>query len=386
MRWLEHEAESNQARGDDEMGFLHRLFGARTPERWAAENRVLHRLGYVPPPTAVQWISTRACDLHCPHCYSHAGRRSHDELTTDEARRLIVDELVTLERPTFVIAGGETLLRHDLSEVVGYAAERRVPWAIHTHGGHVERLIGLFERHPPIMAAISLDGPRAYHDAFRGKEGSFDAALAAMRALKRAGCPEVVAGTTITAQNADLLLDMVPTILDSGADSWGFHLVTPEGRADENRHILPTARQLRRVAALGRRLRSVLHVELDNEWGSAGEDDCFYRDDPFVCGAGRFSFVVSATGEVMACTTTDPAESQGNVRDRSLAEIWANGFEAFRTPGDPLRSDARDCWLQTRNGVSCRGAAFLGAPDTLAPHASPAAPATPAAAAARLVV
>jgi radical SAM protein with 4Fe4S-binding SPASM domain len=349
------------------MGLLHRLFGRRTPEVWQAEMRLLHRLGYVRPPLAVQWISTSACDLTCPHCYSHAGRRQHAELTTHEARTLIIDELVKLDRPTFVIAGGETLLRKDFPEVITYAHARKVPWAIHTHGGRVEQHLDVFERCPPVMAAVSVDGPREYHDRFRGKKGSFDAALRAIEALKRTGCREVVAGTTITRENADLLADMLPDVLGSGADSWGFHLMTPEGRAGQHTDLLPTPHQLRRVAAFGRRMRSLFHVELDNEWGSAGADDCFYRDEPFLCGAGRISCVVSATGEVMPCTTTDHAESQGNVRDRRLSDIWADGFAAFRSGADAVKSDCDDCWLQTRHGHSCRPAFYLDLFDGGAP-------------------
>jgi radical SAM protein with 4Fe4S-binding SPASM domain len=338
------------------MGILHRLLGRRTRDVWRAETRLLHRLGFVQPPRAVQWISTSACDLHCPHCYSHAGRKNRGELTTEEAQRLIIDELVRLERPTFVIAGGETLLRRDFAVVVGYAHRQQVPWAIHTHGGRVEELLDVFEPFPPVMAAVSLDGPRDYHDAFRGKVGSFDAALRAIRALKRIGVGEVVAGTTITRGNADLLADMLPLVIRSGADSWGLHLMTPEGRAADHLDLLATARQLRRVAAFARRMRAVFRIELDNEWGSAGGDDCFYRDSAFQCGAGRSTCVVSATGEVMPCTTTDLAESQGNVRDRPLSEIWADGFAAFRSAGHRLKSDCDDCWLQTRHGHSCRGA------------------------------
>ena len=52
------------------------------------------------------------------------------------------------------------------------------------------------------------------------------------------------------------------------------------------------------------------------------------------------------------------AESAGNIRDRPLRRIWAEGFERFRAPGDALRSDCNDCWLQTRNGHSCRKPAF----------------------------
>jgi radical SAM protein with 4Fe4S-binding SPASM domain len=341
------------------MGILHRLVGSQARAIWRVEARLLNRLGYVQPPIAVQWISTAMCDLTCPHCYSRAGKKASGELTTREAQTLIIDELVKLNRPTFVIAGGETLLRHDFPEIIAYAHRRGVPWAIHTHGGRVEQLYDVFAKYPPVMASISVDGPCDYHDAFRGKVGSFAAALRAMAALKHAGVPEVVASTTINRTNADLLADMAPAILTSAADSWGFHLMTPEGRASEHPELLPTPRQLRRAASFARRFRALFHVELDNEWGSGGADDCFYRDSTFTCGAGRISCVVAATGDVMPCTTTDARESQGNVRERPLHDIWARGFAPFRTPGHGIASDCDDCWLNTRHGVSCRSAFTL---------------------------
>jgi len=338
------------------MGILQRFFGRNAKDVWRVEARLMERLAWVSPPVAVQWISTSACDLSCDHCYSNAGKRSHGELTTREAKELLVDALVDMGRPTFVIAGGETLLRKDFAEIVAHVHKRRIPWAIHTHGGHVEKHIEVFEKHPPVMAAVSIDGPREYHDAFRGKKGSFDSAMRAIKALKRAGVREVVAGTTIQRTNADLVADMTRDILASEADSWGFHLMAPEGRAGVHLELLPTRHQLRRIAGLGRRLRAVFHVELDNEWGSAGDDDSLYRDDAFACGAGRFSCVVSATGEVMPCTTTDASESAGNIRERSLAQIWKTGFGAFRRDGDEPESDCDDCWLNTRHGHSCRSA------------------------------
>src|SRR4029450_10701383 len=100
--------------------------------------------------------------------YSHAGRKTSGELSTAEAKTLLVDELVKLDRPTFVIAGGEALLRKALAEIVEDAHKNKVPWALHSHGGRFEHLFDVFQQFPPVMAAISLDGPREYHDAFRG--------------------------------------------------------------------------------------------------------------------------------------------------------------------------------------------------------------------------
>jgi radical SAM protein with 4Fe4S-binding SPASM domain len=339
------------------MGILHRFYAAHASRVWRTETQLLSKLGLVRPPEAVQWLATSACDLACPHCYSKAGKRDPNELTVDEAKERIVDELVHLGRPMFVVAGGEALLRPDLPDVLAHVGARRVPWSMHTHGGFVLKHRALFEKHPPRMVAVSLDGPREFHDAFRGRAGSFDRALEAIRTLVDIGVREVVAGTTVTRANADLLEDLLPTVIASGAHAWGMHLFVPEGRGVEHRALVPSRDQLRRVAAFVRRRRAVFDVELDNEWGGAGDDDVYYRAQPFHCGAGRFSMVVGPTGEVMPCTTTDVRESQGNVRTTPLSTIWAKGFARFRSHQHEDGA-VHDCWLQTRNGNSCRDAAF----------------------------
>jgi MoaA/NifB/PqqE/SkfB family radical SAM enzyme len=249
-------------------------------------------------------------------------------------------------------------LRRDMPQLIEHAVARGLPYAIHTHGAHVERLRDVFAAHPPDLAAISLDGVEAEHDRFRGRAGSFAAALRAIRMLAECGCPEIVVGTTVTRQNADHMAALHPIVVASGAHTWGMHLFAPEGRGAEHRALLPTADQLRRVVEFVRRRRSSFHVELCNEWGSAGADDVYLRDQPFACGAGRISFVIASNGDVMPCTTTDAAEREGNVRERPLHEIWARGFTRFRRPGTDPALDPRECWLQTRNGVEIRKDAF----------------------------
>lgn len=340
------------------MGHLHRFFARNATRIWEVETRVMRRLGWVRPPAAVQWITTSACELECPHCYSHAGSRAEGELTTDEAKRFVVDELVAMGCPQLVLAGGEPLLRRDFAEIVAYCASRGVGWSLHTHGRLVRRQLDVFRRYPPKMVAVSIDGPEAFHDGFRGRAGTYAEAMAAIRALSEIPGVEVIVGTTVTRRNADLLADLQPAVMASGAHGWGLHLFAPEGRGAEHRALVPTPAQLRRVAAFARRRRGSVHVELDNEWGSAGPDDAFYRDDPFLCGAGRFTCVVSVTGEVVPCTTTDVAESEGNVRERPLSALWAAGFGRFRSAGDAQCSDGGDCWLQVRNDNSCRISAF----------------------------
>ncbi len=337
------------------MGLLHRAYARSTTDVWNTEGRLLHSLGLVRRPVAAQWLVTAACDMKCPHCYSAAGKRVAGELSTQEARRLIIDPLVELGCPLLVLAGGELLLRPDVPELVEYARSRGLDWAMHTHGMHVRRHRALFDRHPPVLAAISLDGDRSFHDAFRGREGSFDAALDAAAILSEAGCPEVVLGTTVTRDNADHIADLFPLVNESRANSWGLHLFAPEGRGHDHAELLPTPGQLRRVAAFARRRRGRMPIELCNEWGSAGKEDLYYRDQPFTCGAGSISLVISATGDVLPCTTTDPSEREGNVRQTPLTSLWTQRFDRFRSQAALVSGE---CWLQSRNGQRCAEHAF----------------------------
>lgn len=337
------------------MGLLHRALAGSIAEVWETQNRLLHTAGLVRRPVAAQWLVTAACDLKCPHCYSEAGRRATNELSTEEAKRLVIDPLVELGCGMLVLAGGELLLRRDIPELVDYAASRGMAWAMHTHGGHVPRFAELMRTHPPALAAISLDGDRSFHDAFRGRDGSFDAALLAAEVLADAGCREVVLGTTVTADNADAIADMYPLVASSRAHSWGLHLFAPEGRGHDHAELFPSPAQLRRVAAFARRRRSMFPIELCNEWGSAGVEDLYYRDQPFTCGAGSISLVISASGDLLPCTTTDPSEREGNVRQTPLPELWRSRFTDFRTGEALVRGE---CWLQSRNGVQCSKSAF----------------------------
>ena len=346
------------------MSHLHRFYARHAARVWQLEGNWLAATGTFRSPAAIQWMATGACDLACNHCYSASGHRLPDELDTEEALAL-VDEIAALGTETLVIAGGEPLIRRDLDRVVAHAVASGLQWSLHTHGGLVMRRRALFEQFPPSLVAVSLDGPRRVHEQLRGP-GSFARAVGAIRFLRtETKTRQVIAGTTVNRTNADALADMVPTVIASQAHAWGLHLFAPEGRGAEHRELLPTPTQLRRVAAFTRRMRRVMDVDLDNEWGSAGDLDPFYRDQPFLCGAGRFTAVIAANGDMMPCTTTDPSESEGNVRTHSLGEVWRSGFRRFRSHGDRSCSDGADCWLQTRNGNSCRADAFGIEPEPL---------------------
>ncbi|MDX1577893.1 MAG: radical SAM protein, partial [Gemmatimonadota bacterium] len=71
-------------------------------------------------PFLVIWETTQACDLACKHCRAEARPERHpDELTTDEAKRLLED-IRRFGRLIFVFSGGDALKRSDIAELTRF--------------------------------------------------------------------------------------------------------------------------------------------------------------------------------------------------------------------------------------------------------------------------
>ncbi|TEU13565.1 MAG: radical SAM protein [Anaerolineales bacterium] len=130
----------------------------------------------------VVWNSTKACNLHCIHCYYSANARSApDELTTAEAKAFI-DDLAAFGAPVLLFSGGEPLLRDDLFELGAYAAERGIRAVISTNGTLIERKVAQQIKEAGFSyVGVSLDGIGETNDRFRGVRGAFDAALRGIR-------------------------------------------------------------------------------------------------------------------------------------------------------------------------------------------------------------
>ncbi len=136
----------------------------------------------------VVWNSTKACNLHCVHCY-YTARTQPDpgELTTLEAKAMI-DGLAAFRAPVFLFSGGEPLLREDLFELGAYAVEHGLRTVISTNGTLIDRKAALRIKEAGFSyIGISLDGIAETNDRFRGMTGAFDAALRGIRACTDAG-------------------------------------------------------------------------------------------------------------------------------------------------------------------------------------------------------
>lgn len=267
---------------------------------------------------------TNRCNFRCEYCHIPLQRR--DEMSTAEWCAAI-DELRGAGMGRASLIGGEPLLRKDIGAIIAHLRGASVHAAMNTNGWFVEDRIEDVARLD--LVCVTLDGPRAVHDAQR-HPGSYDRALAAIEALRRRGVP-VVTMTVLTLRGieaVDHVLDVASAMgfkaffqLEHDAD---VDVLLPVARRTSDAGVASVARTLLDRKRAGRPVGNatpLLEVHLRERY-LGGCDTCY---------AGMYYGYVMSDGTVAPCLLTQSQVPQGNGR----ALGFARAFEALRPPTGP---------------------------------------------------
>lgn len=188
-----------------------------------------------PTGPVVIWNLIRRCNLTCKHCYSlSADTDFKGELSLDEIAVTMAD-LKSFGVPGLILSGGEPLLRPDIFEIAALAKGFGFYAGLSSNGTLIDKSMARKIADSGFdYVGVSLDGIGAVHDAFRRKEGAFDASLAGVRFLAEVG---VKAGLrfTMTEANADQLPAMLELVRREGASKFYFSHLNYAGRGNTNR-------------------------------------------------------------------------------------------------------------------------------------------------------
>jgi AdoMet-dependent heme synthase len=185
-------------------------------------------------PFIVIWETTRACALACVHCRADAiPRRDPDELTTEEACRLI-DQVKAFGDPSplFVLTGGDPMWRRDLVDIVGYASSRglRVALTPSGTGAPTKARLEALQRAGLSRVAVSLDGPDAdTHDRFRGVRGSYMYTMKIIDAVTELNLPLQI-NTTVSRTTLPRLREMADRVAGFSLTLWAVFFLIQTGR------------------------------------------------------------------------------------------------------------------------------------------------------------
>jgi radical SAM protein with 4Fe4S-binding SPASM domain len=296
----------------------------------------------------IAYNCTQRCNLRCLHCYSSSGANLSlaDELTTDEAKRLL-SQLAEVNCPAVLFSGGEPLLRNDLFELLAEAKRLKLRTVISTNGTLLDsKTAGKLSDVGVSYVGISIDGSEEFHDSFRQAKGSFKAALSGIENCKKAGLKTGLR-FTITKANSD----QVPVVFDIAASTnvrriCFYHLIRT-GRAKTLEDQLLTAE----------RTRAVLDVIIKktNEYAKKGFVDevltvgnhadgpyllvrmqkeknrNFHKAKEFLLAGGG-----NRIGEKIGCVGWDGSVYPdqfwrnyflGNIKDKTFRQIWENSAQ-----------------------------------------------------------
>src|SRR5579872_1656600 len=121
------------------------------------------RLGIKPYPLALTYELSWLCNLSCGYCDRHTPMAN--ELPR-EAIFKALEEFIGLGMRLANLDGGEALLHRNVDEIVEWLTRRGITVSMHTNGIMIPNKIETVRKLSNVK--ISLDGPRANHDAMRG--------------------------------------------------------------------------------------------------------------------------------------------------------------------------------------------------------------------------
>ncbi len=340
------------------------------------ESQALSSGNDLPVPRMVFWELTNACNLSCAHCRARPVKeRSSDELTSEEAKRLL-DEISAFAKPAVVLSGGEPLVRPDWAEIAEYGTSKGLRMLLATNGSLVSREVAeQMVRAGIKRISVSIDAADPQlHDSFRGVAGAFEAAWQGIANARSVGL-EYQINTTVTKRNLDQIPRILQMAVERGAAALHLFLLVPTGcgmqiadeemiQPEEYERVLGWLYERSKSAPIGLRATCAPHYYRIARQQSRGEE--INRHNPIAhplngqsskgCLAGSAVCFVSYCGEVYPCGYLPV--SAGNVRRESIASIWRNA-EVFKLLRDENNLEGKCGRCEYRRVcMGCRARAY----------------------------
>ncbi|MEK7271214.1 MAG: radical SAM protein [Planctomycetota bacterium] len=326
------------------------------------------------------WNVTRECNHRCPICFSDSGAADPDEMTTDEAKSMLLSAL-DAQIQEFVLSGGEPFLREDLPDLLAYMGSLGIAARIATNGTLLtDDLLARLRRDTLVKSfQISLDSmdPAVYATMRNASPEEHGSVLAAIRRSRAHGFH-----TSISIRLSPATIAGIPAVLDF-ASREGVPTVNlqPPVEAGRTKSEFPAGTDI--VALLEPAIEHFLalprawRIETYIPW--APHHPLIRRLETRItfghvgCCAARSAAVVQPSGRIVACLCMDvPGAFLGDVRRKPLRDILEDS--AFRrmmlNPG--AHGICADCPHVKTCGGGCRAAAYaatdrLNGPDPFCP-------------------
>jgi pyrroloquinoline quinone biosynthesis protein E len=304
---------------------------------------------------------THRCPLGCPYCSNPLALDAREDELDTAAWLRVFREAAELGVLQLHLSGGEPGTRRDLVDLAAGAHAAGLYTNLITSAvGITEKTLGALAESGLDHVQISIqDSDAASADRIAGYAGAFARKRALAAAVVRHNLLLTV-NAVVHRANIERIGDMVDLALALGASRIEIAHVQYYGWALKNRAaLMPSRAQVERAATALAELRSRHHGRIVID---AVIPDYYARyPKPCVGGWGRRSLNVTPAGKVLPCHAAESLTGLEfwNVRQHSLADIWANSpaFNAFRGTAW-MKEPCASCPRRELDFGGCRCQAF----------------------------
>ncbi|MCW4011096.1 MAG: radical SAM protein [Candidatus Bathyarchaeota archaeon] len=282
------------------------------------------------------WRCTFGCNFNCAHCTSAGKPPVADEISTEDAKKL-VDQAYEFGATFFGVTGGEALLRKDLFDVISYARKVGMDASIITDG----RLLDdkAFDQivKNEVKVSVSVDGGEATNDLVRGK-GAYTGSVKAIERLSREKLLNCLVYTLANVNESVTNVNEADfrAVLDL-AEKYGarwviYHGMIPYSKDPATLKACPSAEQNEWAWNKLYDLRGVYKGKPDinvyypsfarvaKQRGIADWDNWFNHFFLGRCFFGKF-MSIAENGDAIPCSYNDVYRF-GNIKTQSVQSIW----------------------------------------------------------------
>lgn len=300
---------------------------------------------------------TQTCNMDCQLCYADCGSARKPELT-DKQWKSFIDELVREGFLHVFFEGGEPFQRPDFEEILAHCG-RRLYIAIRTHGTLIDaekarRLKGLGVG----RLYVDLFAPDpAIQDELTGKSGSYDAAMAGIRAARAAGL-KVTILAILSRRNYQQLQRYMDLAQALDCDQVGILRLYPLGRARQRWSELSVS--LNEMSDALTALRVPRGIQLMQSWHPRDGNCCWQNA------------AVAPDGTSIGCPYLRESVDYGNVLEMPFLETWRHPlYQTLRA--QEVEDACPECATTQGTFGGCRSTAYAfhgrwSAPDPYCPH------------------
>jgi len=295
----------------------------------------LKSVGLLRPYAHAIWLCTYRCNFTCPYCEASAGDADPNELTTEQAFKM-VNDLAEIKVKKLLISGGEVLVRKDIFKVMKYANSRGIKIGILSNGFLVKQMKEKLSEIDMFFYFSSIDGREDYHNEMRGRANSFNKVFESLDVMRDLGVKTRLINSVIHPGNYDDLEGLFNKISQSSATMWNLTPMAKVGRADGDFGYSLSGEQLRGLVSFIREKRKYFPVDVADSHSYLGFFEGAAIGRPHFASAGLTKLAIMPDGEVLGCNQIyDHSYTEGSVKTRSLKDIWENEFKRFRSKEYP---------------------------------------------------